>query len=568
MSLAQLQKLLPLPDEDLKQVLEYANTLSKPAAAEHFNNLLGESPGSIEFISSFNSRRQDPTSRSTPQTQIQTQSSAQASAQASSSTGVPKSTRGPKKKKATIHTPAPRQVQNTYAGQGTAYKKKDEEDYVSRKSTPTPSTSKPPSTTSTNAFALASKPSAIQAPIQAPIPRPPPSAAGTLISDFNNKPKPKSHTSSRVSSQNPSRNASPAPKTKITITGGNAMHGASTALSDLDAAIRTLEISTNATLSTDPSKRKCNCIATRHPLLAAAPNCLNCGKVICVKEGFGPCTFCGSAILGKDDMQSMIRSLKEERGREKMRLDASTHRRAEVSRTPAPFSQPRDTDMMTPAEQKAKEHRDRLLGFQAQNAQRTTVRDEAADFDTSLAASVAAGGGGGSGMGGLWASPAERARELKRQQKVLAEQQWNAQPEYEKRRQVVSVDLVGGKIVKRMAKIEMPRFESEGEEEEGEQVDLGALRRGGENGNGGTFSRNPLLGGLIKPIWSAGKGKGKEVEMEMGVRVGDEEEEYSHSRKKKTWRRVQDDMDDNEDIILDGGAFGGGGGEGKGKENN
>ncbi|KAI9649923.1 hypothetical protein NHQ30_002508 [Ciborinia camelliae] len=267
-------------------------------------------------------------------------------------------------------------------------------------------------------------------------------------------------------------------------------------------------------------------------------------------------------------MQSMIRSLKEERGREKMRLDASTHRRAEVSRTPAPFSQPRDTDMMTPAEQKAKEHRDRLLGFQAQNAQRTTVRDEAADFDTSLAASVAAGGGGGSGMGGLWASPAERARELKRQQKVLAEQQWNAQPEYEKRRQVVSVDLVGGKIVKRMAKIEMPRFESEGEEEEGEQVDLGALRRGGENGNGGTFSRNPLLGGLIKPIWSAGKGKGKEVEMEMGVRVGDEEEEYSHSRKKKTWRRVQDDMDDNEDIILDGGAFGGGGGEGKGKENN
>lgn len=547
MSLTQLQNLLPLPQEDLKQVLDYANTLSKPAAAEHFNNLLGESPGSIEFISSFNSRRQDPTIKSNPQTQTYSQASAQSSAQASTTTGVPKSTRAPKKKKAPIHTPAPRQIQDTYAGQGTVYKKKDEDDYVSRKSTPVSSSK---SAAATNSFALDSTPSAIQAPT----PRPPPSAAGSLISDFGKKSK--STSSSRAASQNPSRNASPAPKTKVNITGGNAMHGASTVLNDLDAAIRTLEISTNASLSADPSKRKCNCIATRHPLLAAAPNCLNCGKVICVKEGLGPCTFCGSAILGKDEIQSMIRTLKEERGVEKQRLDASSHRRAEVSRTPAPFSAPKTLDM-TPAEQKAKEHRDRLLGFQAQNAKRTTVRDEAADFDTSLATSMAVGGG--SGMGGMWSSPAERARELKRQQRVLAEQEWNARPEYEKRRQVVSVDLVNGKVVKRMAKIETPKFESDGEDNDDEDVVEMELVSGlGHNGGGGTFSRNPLLGGLIKPVWSAGKGKGKETETEVEVE-GD-----AYTRKKKTWRRVQDDMDDNEDIILDGGAFGGGKGPGKG----
>ncbi|ESZ93813.1 hypothetical protein SBOR_5808 [Sclerotinia borealis F-4128] len=548
MSLAQLQRLLPLPEEDLKQALDYANTLSKQAAAEHFNNLLGESPGSIEFISSFNSRRQDPTAKPTPQTQTQT------SAQASTSTSAPKSTRGSKKKKPPIHTPAPRQVHGIYGGQGTAYKKKDEDDYVSRRSTPQPSTSKSSSTA--NALALDTGSSAIQSPT----PRPPPSAAGTLISDFNRKPK--STSSSRAVSQNPSRNASPAPKpkpatTKINITGGNAMHGASTALSDLDAAIRTLEISTNSSLSTDPSKRKCNCIATRHPLLAAAPNCLSCGKVICVKEGFGPCTFCGSAILGRDEVQSMIRTLKEERGAEKMRLDASSHRRADISRTtPAPFSAPKNLDM-TPAEQKAKEHRDTLLGFQAQNAKRTTVKDEAADFDTGLAASVAAGVGGGSGMGGMWASPAERAKELKRQQKVLAEQEWNARPEYEKRRQVVSVDLVGGKIVKRMARIERPTFESEGEGEEETVDEVENTNMRGNNGGGGTFSRNPLLGGLIKPIWKAAKGK--EVE---GAVAGSGEgsvanDEDAYTRKKKTWRRVQDDMDDNEDIILNGGAFGG-----------
>jgi hypothetical protein len=524
MSLAQLQKLLPLPEADLQQVLDYANTLSKAAAAEHFNNLLGESPQSIEFISSFNSRRKDPTAKSQPPSSAQT---------SNSNEGVPKHSRAPKKKKAPIHTPPPRQVQDTYAAQGTAYKKKTEDDYISRRSTPTPSAST--STPATNAFALDPAPSAIQAPI----PRAPPSAAGVLISDLkSSKSNSSSRNASTNASRNASRNASPAPqKTKVNITGGNSMHGASTTLTELDAAIRTLEISTNTSLPTqDPTKRRCNCIATRHPLLAAAPNCMNCGKVICVKEGFGPCTFCGSPILGKDDVQSMIRSLKEERGREKMLLDNSAHKRADVSRTPLPFTAPREVDM-TPAEQKAKEHRDRLLGFQSQNAKRTTVRDEASDFDTSMAVS----GGTGSMA---WASPAERARELKRQQKVLAEQEWNARPEYEKRRQVVSVDLVGGKIVKRMAKVERPK-EVDSEDESGEVEE--PVRRGNEGG--GTFSRNPLLGGLIRPVWSAGKGKGKEAE-------GDGEDD-AYVRRKKTWRRVQDDLDDNEDVILDGGVYGG-----------
>jgi hypothetical protein len=46
-----------------------------------------------------------------------------------------------------------------------------------------------------------------------------------------------------------------------------------TSISDLDAAIRSLEVSTNPTL-----RRPCNCNASRHPLLTSAPNCLNCGK--------------------------------------------------------------------------------------------------------------------------------------------------------------------------------------------------------------------------------------------------------------------------------------------------
>ncbi|KAH8602092.1 putative zinc finger motif, C2HC5-type-domain-containing protein [Bisporella sp. PMI_857] len=497
MSLAQLSNLLPLPQTELQQVLDYAATLSKQEAAEHFNNLLGDSPQCIEFISTFNSRRKEPPSS-------QPNEALQATSQPDLSQGVPKPIRKNKKKVAPLHTPPPRQIQDNYAGQGTAYIKKSEDDYVARR--PNPSRSE-----NVNASSKEPRPATTQTPTT----RGPPSAAGALISDIKSKSTPTSRTSS------------PAPhKTKVNITGGTSMHGASTALAEFDAVIRSLEISTNSTLL-DTNKRKCNCIGARHPVLTAAPNCLNCGKVICVKEGLGPCTFCGQPLLSAMEVQGMIQTLREERGREKMALDNAGSRRVEGTKKLIPFASRTPVVDMSPAELKAKEHRDRLLAFQAQNAKRTTVRDEAADFETPTTART-----------NLWASPAERAKQLKQQQKVLAEQEWNSRPEYEKRRQVVSIDIIGKKAVKKMAVVERPKIESESEDEP-ELLPLGDTSG---NKGGGTFSRNPLLGGLIKPVYESEKGKGKEIEL---------------GPRKKTWRRVQDDLDDNEAIILDGGTFGG-----------
>jgi hypothetical protein len=507
MSLAQLEHLLPLPKPDLQQVLNYATTLSKQQAIDHFKDLLGESPQSIEFISSFNSRRKDPTPTPAAHPSSSTTST-------SNDNGVPRPARKQPKKKAPLHTPAARQVEDNFAAQGlNAYKKRDEDDYITKRPAP-------PSGPPKNAFTLNTKPDLVSTPTL----KPPPSAAGSLISDFKSK--------SNNSSRNASRSGSPAPaqkKTKVNITGGTSMHGASTVVSELDAVIRSLEISTNSSLLPSVEKRRCNCIGARHPLLAAAPNCLNCGKVICVKEGLGPCTFCGNPLLSAVEVQGMITELREERGKEKMALDAAGHKRAEVSKKPAPFTQPKTVDM-SPAELKAKEHRDRLLGFQAQNAKRTTVRDEAADFETPM-----------TGGANIWASPAERARQLKKQQKVLAEQEWNARPEYDKRRQVMSIDVAKGKVVRKMAAVERPQQPESESEEDIEETPLQPI-----SGNGGTFSRNPLLGGMIKPVWNSGKGK--EVETTEGA----------DEPRKKTWRRVQDDLDDNEAIILDGGAYGGG----------
>lgn len=516
-ALPQLSKLLPLDEDSLKQVISYTESLPNREAADHLQNLLGDSPQALEFITSFNNRRRPAASPSTTQSQP-----------SNGLSEVPKAKPRNKKKTGLGKLPPPRQPDN-YGNTSGAYLKKDEEDYMASASRPKAQKS--------NKFALSDKPDVIQVPATSsgastprsrgisPTPPPsklPPSAAGQLISDTKS-----------------SRNSSPKPKAKVSVAGGTPMHGASTALNDLESAIRALEIQTNPVLSSqDSKKRKCNCMATRHPLLDAAPNCMNCGKIICVKEGIGPCTFCGKPLLSSEEIQSMVRVLREERGKEKMAANNAGQRRADVSLAPRPFSTPRSTtplssnpssDVESESERlaKAKQHRDKLLAFQAQNARRTHVHDEAADFETTSA--------------GLsqWATPQERAMQLKKQQKALREQEWHARPEYEKRQVVASLNLVGGKIMKKYETKAADRPSTPDSEDDLPEPDEVAGSAAISSG-GGAFSKNPLLGGLIRPtIKVDSKGKGKAGE------------------RKQTWRRVQDDNDDNEQWILDGGVYGG-----------
>lgn len=254
-----------------------------------------------------------------------------------------------------------------------------------------------------------------------------------------------------------------------------------------------------------------------------------------MKEGIGPCTFCSQPLLSSAEITSMIRSLREERGREKMAFNNSaSHRRADglqtpqTSATPPRTSSPATLSDANATLDLARQHRDRLLNFQSENARRTHVIDEAADFETPT-----------SGQS-MWSSPVERAAQLKRQQKVLRDQEWNAKPEYEKRRVVVSVDLVGGKVVKKMADVPKPSETNESE------PNLTLPHDAAPATHHGAFSNNPLMGALIRPVWKSQDSPGATVSVE-GKENG----------RKSTWRRVQDDDEDNEAWILDGGVYGG-----------
>ncbi|KAL8996910.1 MAG: hypothetical protein Q9188_006453 [Gyalolechia gomerana] len=521
-ALSQISHILPLDEQSLREILDYTSTLSKDASADHLRNLLGTSPKALEFVSSYNSRREAPVTE--PRI---------------SSTAAPEppgTHKKPRKKKQPLNKPFNSRQPEDYGNTAGGYHKKDEDDYVSgrRQQAREPALA--------NALALSDKPDARQLPIPVPIcgsssPRKPPSASGPLITDLPNV---------RTGSRTSSRTSSPAPKTKVNVPGGAPMHGASSTLQDLDSAIRALELQTNPALTNEPTpSRACSCNATKHPLLTAAPNCLSCGKIICVKEGIGPCTFCSHPLLSPTEINSMIRALREERGKERMSTNNATHRRADLATTPRPFTSTNTDGNPTtssagnkgasadPGLAAAQQHRDKLLTYQSQNARRTHIIDEAADFDTPV-----------SGQN-IWASPTERAKQLKRQQKVLREQEWNAKPEWEKRKVVVSIDVVGGKAVRRMEGVEKPKETVEVGEENG--LDAGVIgdQNGGRGGKG-AFSRNPLMGGLIRPVW-----KGKEAENNEGTGDGGRE------RQDMKWRRVQDDDDDNEEWILDGGIYGG-----------
>ncbi|KAI4271291.1 MAG: hypothetical protein LQ337_006116 [Flavoplaca oasis] len=518
-AIAQIAQILPLDEDSLQEILDYTTTLSKDDSAEHLRNLLGTSPKALDFINSFNARRETPTAQSRPATSEASEAS-----------------KKPRKKKQPLNKPFnPRQPED-YGNTGGAYQKKPDGGYVTGKQRKEPALA--------NALVLSDKPDARQLPVPASAsgtssPKKPPSAIGPLISDLPNV---------RSGSRTNSRTSSPAPKTKVNVAGGAAMHGASSTLQDLDSAIRALEIQTNPSLNNEPTiSRACSCNATRHPLLAAAPNCQNCGKIICVKEGIGPCTFCSQPLLAPAEIDAMIRSLREERGKERMSANNASKKRADLSSTPRPFSSSSSstninniatpcstssssapTGSAQPGLTAAQQHRDKLLTYQSQNARRTHIIDEAADYDTPH-----------SGQN-IWSSPIDRAMELKKQQKVMREQEWNARPEWEKRKVVVSIDVKGGKAVRRMAEVERPKDE---EELEPEREDVGGFEdEENETGRKGAFSRNPLLGGLIRPVW---KGKGVDNE---GVR---------EPMERSTWRRVQDDETDNEAWILDGGVYGG-----------
>ncbi|EGC49071.1 C2HC5 zinc finger domain-containing protein [Histoplasma capsulatum var. duboisii H88] len=498
-----LSALLPdLDDASLTQLLEYTCSLDAARAAEHLRGILGDSARALEFIVGFGERRG-------------------------------------------------RGAAGAGAGGGDGGKK-------------------------------TGKAGGAQAQAQAE--RKPPSAAGPLISEYLPNVRSKTARASvarrhqqqqqqQHAASSPSTEASPSRNRNVS-TAASTTTSTTSDIADLTAAIAQLEQTTNPSLSTTTStsnnprqKRKCSCQATLHPLFTPAPNCLNCGKIICALEGLQPCSFCQHPPLSPRQVQEMIRELRAERGNEKMRAhnlaagskgDRYQHhqqqhqqqqqqqRHGEISSNnsgPGTGTGTDTNDNTSHDLAAAQAHRDKLLRFQAQNARRTRVVDEVAEFETPDVHAAST----------LWMSAGQRALALKRQQRVLREME-EKERERERGSVVVSLSFEGGRkgVLRRVERgvVEEGEQEEEREEEQVEEVEEVEVENGEQKGG---FGRNPLLagGGLVRPVW---KPKGQVADWNGEGGGGGKEREPR--QKKQTWRRVQDDDGDNERWILDGGLYG------------
>jgi hypothetical protein len=230
---------------------------------------------------------------------------------------------------------------------------------------------------------------------------------------------------------------------------------------------------------------------------------LSCGKIICALEGLQPCSFFDNLIPSREQVQGMIRALKEERGQERM-VAHSTSASHSGSGTPAFGFRGGNTpessgDEASGAAARARVHRDKLLAFQRDSAQRTKVHDEAADYDMTLTIDAS-----------QWMRrPSQRAAALTKQQKYMREMEELNRPEWEKKKTVMSmsIDKKTGKLVKTYEIVKAPTLKDADPEEE----DMDEAEIAGPSGSGGLakggFSHNPLLvdGKLSRVIWKAPK---------------------------------------------------------------
>ncbi|GEQ70262.1 hypothetical protein JCM33374_g3938 [Metschnikowia sp. JCM 33374] len=262
-------------------------------------------------------------------------------------------------------------------------------------------------------------------------------------------------------------------------------------LADIEAAINDLEVENarnSVNLETSSTVRRvCNCMATRHPLFEVAPNCLNCGKIICSKEGLQPCSSCGNELLSEAEKRDIIKILQSER--DLMESKSANPSNKSVQSQPSKLTTKkikygttpggnlwkaqdealkqleenakRQRELAAEEEKKIKEREEQekelehyrkskdvnsdllkaqerletLLHFQETGAERSKIIDNASDFEMP-----------GVSSGSMWLSPVERALQLKKQQKQLRKIQSSEKARSGRTKKVVEMVIRDGKV--------------------------------------------------------------------------------------------------------------------------
>ncbi|KAJ1999689.1 hypothetical protein H4R26_004959 [Coemansia thaxteri] len=257
-----------------------------------------------------------------------------------------------------------------------------------------------------------------------------------------------------------------------------------------------------------PVRARCECQASEHPLLT---NCLTCGRIVCGREGPGPCMFCGT------DVESPDQQLQQHMQRQLHRAAAPTGRlysgKAGAGPPPrepeplwpmagsaaAPSAELSDNEYLQAAFKtlridstdptsvreaeawvQAMRRKEKLLGFDRTAAQRSTLIDQAADFDPHAV--------------GRWLSPAEKA-ELERRNAARLKQDDARDQRRRQGMRVLRLNFASGSVD--MSRADDADADADTAEDPAPVPSPAPPRP--EVAPGGAFARNPLLGAAPEP---------------------------------------------------------------------
>lgn len=258
-------------------------------------------------------------------------------------------------------------------------------------------------------------------------------------------------------------------------------------LKDIEGVLAELELSHESRTIL----RKCNCMATRHPLFTLFPNCLNCGKIICSKEGLQPCSFCGADLMSSKDRREISQILQDEKkalqdktggiklkqkpsvaniealkkqkpskvvvkmktGENMWKAQDRALKEVEAKHKKALAEEENQRKEQEEIEQQLQEFEamerekdvdaelvnansrlETLLNFQETGAERTRIIDNAADFELPNTG------------GSMWLSPIERALQLKKQHRQLRKHEENESKRAGRGAKTIEMVIKDGKV--------------------------------------------------------------------------------------------------------------------------
>ncbi|KAG5440251.1 hypothetical protein PCANB_001821 [Pneumocystis canis] len=176
-------------------------------------------------------------------------------------------------------------------------------------------------------------------------------------------------------------------------------------LSDIDSALKRLELDEIKL----QGQKKCYCQARKHPLNNFVPNCLMCGKIICIVEGINPCSFCGTPLISREQQMNLVKQLRTQRSY----ILGQHSKKATIGKdTKQLYStcyigcNSINKDEFEKKAQDAEKDKNRLLELDRTNISNKII-DKAADFDPFIGFD-------------RWESSSERFLMLERQRKALA----------------------------------------------------------------------------------------------------------------------------------------------------